>query len=273
MKTLLASTTLIAFLATSASAQLLFDDFDNNNLATGGPGSTNGGFTASVNGSGAGSSSEPAGTSALLSSDTVFRSQGIASSNAVDLGSLSSFTVTFDVSGTTGVLGGNGIFLGLKDTNVSTFYRSEPNFGIAIGSNKSNYGSGSDEVVLVANDTDPDGGIVQATIFEDIDFASLADGFTASFTVNSDNTFSYSVSGITGTGSGTGSGSVTGTVFASQFDNADYVIAAIQRDGTPSAPSGAATMSVDSIAVIPEPSSLALLSGFAALAMLVRRRR
>ena len=213
-----------AAIAGPAYAQLLDDDFDNGNIATGG---TNGGFQLTENGvTSAGNGTSESGTVGTVTTGGTNNNAGLYSVNSVDLGNQIGFSATFDVASAPNGFFSNGMMLGITE-DATTFYRAggTQNFGFIFGS--ANFGSGADDLYLVSNDSG--GGVIQATILENLDLASVADGFTASFTIWKDNTFRYEVTGLTGTGSSTGSSTLSGGVnYASQFDSADHAFGSLQ---------------------------------------------
>ncbi|VGO18845.1 sulfatase-like hydrolase/transferase [Pontiella sulfatireligans] len=213
-------------LGTARAQALLSDDFDDGNPATASNG-VNGGFVHADNGGGTGAVAESGGM-ITVSAETESNNSGIYSGTALNLSNETFFTVSFIIDGVDG-FNNNGVFLGITEDNA-TFFRNVDNFGVVIGS--SNYGDGSDDVFLVANDGSGSPAI-QATLLEDIDTASLTDGFEVTFTVKDNETYSYAVSGISGTGLSIGRGELTNITYAGQFDDADHVVASIQTSGQP----------------------------------------
>ena len=203
---------------------LLFDSFDDGVVASGG---VNGGFVNVRNMGAAGPLTEAGGQISHTTANVNNQNSGIYSANSLNLAAQTSFTVCFDVASVNANPQNNGLYLGITDDN-NTFYRSSgQDFGFRFNSSR-NDGASTVELVHDDNGNNPPQAQAELGTYVPADFL---DGFVACFTVNSDNTYSWEITGLPlSGGAGTsGNGTLSGITYASQFDNADNVIASIQR--------------------------------------------
>ncbi len=264
-------------LASSLSAQLIFDPFDNGDLATGGPNAVNGGVSIVDNGAGGTSSASESGTLATVTSGDAANSAGPYSISSFDATAITGFTATFVVESVSGTIGTNGFFLGVTDDGTN-FYRSNSmNFGLAFFGNPTRTSSGSG-FQLVHKDSGTTGA---ANEFggADVERASFDDGFTAKFSVDGTG-WSYELTGLNDTDgthttfsdSNTWTGSsVVSTFYADTFSSTDHIFGSAQTPND----TITATVEYDSfeVAAIPEPSTYAFIAGVLGLGLVILRRR
>jgi len=253
----------------AAPITAFFDDFTDGAIGTAtGAGEVNGGFTVQGNGVGGTGTASEAGTIGTVTTATgANNSSSLSSVNSMNLAGLANgFTMTFVVDSIVGNPKWNGMFLGLANANTGDV-RSAGNFGFNIDSDNAGTVGG---VKLMSQDgpTSTRITVVQPVAAGTYTLAELQDGFTASFSVLPDNSYSYSITGLGADVSG--SGTLSGTTYAAEFAGAQYVVAAVQKDNNDS---DTVTINLDSVTVtsIPEPSTT-LLCGLG-FSFLLRRRR
>lgn len=266
---LIAGLGLLGAFSTPAATVLLFDDFENGDIANGGPGTVNAGFTLVNNSSGgAGSVSESGGhmvTASEFQDSGGDNSGGVSKSFDVTQGGSPGMallvTWTIDSLGNFDANSNDRVLLDLTGT---PHFRGFPNAGS---------GNSADED-HIALDIRGDGSVflrsdpeINTSINTITTLSELTDGFTVVGAFNSLG-WSYTFSGVTMDNGPTvlGAWGTSGTLgsYPATFDNETYVNVTNRRS----------TANVESIRVeiIPEPSST-LLFGCAALTLLGIRRR
>lgn len=233
-------------------------------------------FQSFSNGTGTGGAGDPA-TGIITTGNNVNSTRGLnnVSRVAVPVGT-TSLTATFLVAAApanVAALAANGLFFGIvsgaaaTDTDADAIYvNSVSAFGYVAGSST----VGDHKVVQDLNSTTP-------TVVFDLPSvptnASFADGFTVSVTMNSDNTWSITTTGLSTDATGTGgyAGSLNTVAGSGGFDFDTFITGGVGLNS--SLQSNAQTVDIDrmTLTAIPEPSA-ALLGGLGLLALLRRRR-
>jgi len=251
----------LGFAVADSQAILIDDHFDNSDLATGGANAVNGGFQRVSNGIGGNGTASESGTLVTITTgETPTNTTGIESLNTFDATALSEFTVTWVVDSAS-TPEGNGLLFA-ADSNTGLW---GPSVYLKL--------NGDGDAILSSTHT---GTTAEVVIDDSVDIADLTGGFTLSLTYNT-NGVSWSQTGIASfhaTGSRTWD-DLNGTQtfgYSDVFDSTVHVSAWNQNyDFTTN------TMSIDSVTVIPEPSSIAMLllgaGTFAVRRSLVKRRR
>lgn len=227
------------------------------------------------NGAAGGGTADPLTGLVTLNNHTdPWANYGFNNPTAVDVTSVSGatgFTVNWTVSSmdiaTQGRIDENGLFFGVVGGNNATgtagnslFTNDPESIGLVLrsgnfGNMQLYQGSAAD-----ASSSLTALGAAAPTI------ASLEDGFTISLTVNDDNTWSASTTGLSDDVSASGTLTIGNSLYADIADNLG-AYASVQGEGL--------TMTVDHVTVttVPEPASIGMLMGLGAGLMLVRRRR
>lgn len=228
----------------------------------------------------------------ITESGTVLASEVVATQTNTNRGIVSTtsfdpaeagggFSMNFSVAGIAGMPGANGYFIGAV-TDDSVFFRdgSARNFGLTFFGQDGRTGSGGG-FGLAYGDNNGAGAadfmIANSDAQGDVELASFADGFDATFTVDLAG-WSYAIDGLnTSAGAATsfadtGTWAAAGTDFATLFggDDSWFATASLQQ-----AAASAHTASYDRISVetIPEPSSATFLFLAGSLAVFARARR
>ena len=202
---------------------------------------------------------------------------GFTSSIAADFSSFSGFTVEWVVASglNTADIRSNGWFFGVQDAigsadTGSTLWNNDPDAigvtllrgGAATGTTNADFAES-----LGAN-----GAGENFTSVGSLTNAVVEDGFTISFTLNSDETWSVSSIGLdSGSGELSGSGTLDSGSYAGLADNL-FASSVFQINSNPAGVVSGGQFTSVTVTGIPEPSSVALLS-LAALAGFARRRR
>jgi len=245
------------------AATLLFNDF-------GGGADTGPSFQQLYNGQGVASADTSTGTVSTTSTNNA--SIGFNTSGTVDASADPGFTITWAVSSfsNTGDITFNGFFFGVTNDKGNGGANLWNNTAEAVGILLDG-GSAQPDWSLVERTGDPADGILSASASLGVtpnDFSvSDNDGFTVSMTINSDNTWSASSTGMLN------NISASGTLGASSYATiAGSLVANTTIQGGNTSPGGLEYV-VDSVSIttIPEPSSLLMLSMIGLLAL--RRRR
>ena len=256
----------VVFVGATQGATILLDDhFDNGDLATGG---VNGGFTLRTNSVGGTPTALEVGTDASVTTNGGSDNSGIVSNSSLDLaGQAGGFSMTFVITSVSSDPDNNGMFVGIQTQNAG-FFRDFKNYGLVFSGNEPRTSSAGG-FGMIRDDIGSGGA---ATVFDDddLELASLRDGFTATITATPTG-WSYEITGVNNTGGTptTFSGADTwvnsgeaASFYTDQFDNADHVGVWTQRGGGGSN----ITTFTDRVTVtaIPEPASLVLLLAGAA---------
>lgn len=244
-------------LALSGHAQttLIDDNFDNNDIGSGG---TNGGFVGvEIGGTQTGFTLTESGTEVTHTATGTNNISGIFSINSFDPTAYSEFTATWVVNGYDNPAGGGAFNLALTSaaslTTPQVLFRFEQanldQFTLDVN-------DGTDSAILV---TDP------------ISNAESRDGFTLSATFNQTG-ISYVVTNLATLDDSVGTIAYgVGLSYSDLFDSTTHVGAYTQASG------GADTsFIIDQVtvaAVIPEPSSYSLIAGLLGFSYIVTRRR
>lgn len=263
-KLLISAASAVLISSQAVTAQTLFlDDFENDNLATGGAGTVNAGFQLVSNSTrGTGTVGESGGLATIATAGTSFDNTGIVSINSFDTSALTSFTATWVVDSQTtpgATLGTELLIQGgtSNGTGDGSGFRAGPIFNFSIGDDA--------KWNLTANDGTNNAALVSGGNLGTA--ASVSDGYALTMNLN--------VAGWTVTSSGLSnnisqSGSWTGDVTFSDFQTDLYVAAMIQANNN----NVSRTLNIDSITVaVPETGTFALLAGCFALSSVMLRRR
>ena len=189
---------------------------------------------------------------------------GFSTTNTVDASSAPGFTVAWSVTSsnaTTNAPASSGWFFGVQTavTNSSqNLWDTSPGFSFGVLMRGGNY---SDWVVVDHSDTsiETEHAMSGATPSN----ASMQDGFTLSITLNQDNTWEVSTTGLSNTSISTGS--LSSNVTYSDLAGSLLATTHVQGDGF------SYTVDQATLTAVPEPGSLALLA-MGGLCVLQRRR-
>ncbi len=250
-----ACSAILVFSQLASADTVLFDDFNNGDLATGGAGTVNAGFQLVSNGvAGSPSVGESSGD-ATITAGTGFNNSGIVSINSFSAVGQTGITATWEVTSQTATGGTNGSELLLQG---NTGFRDFPTviFKILPTSNWTfAVNDGTNSGILASGDL---GGS-----------AAVADGYNVTMNLTTTG-WTLIGTGFSNNISTSGSWSVAGFDF-NDMQTSLYAAAMIQNDGNSSTPA----MNVNSITVstIPEPGTFALLAACLALTSVMLRRR
>ena len=185
---------------------------------------------------------------------------------AVEVSSASSFTITWNISGGTNLdrIGGEGNFFGVVNNGDSNNWYDNKGIGIMIDG-----GNRTSDWSVVEVDT----GFRNATGYalgnSRPAASELQDGFSLSLTWHSDNTYAVSTTGLNN--NDTSTGTFGDRVTYDQLTSSLFAYGELAGGGSPTI--GMTVASVElTVFAIPEPSTTALL-GLGGLALIQRRRR
>ena len=201
---------------------------------------------------------------------------GFTSSTAADFSSFGGFTIEWTVASgfNTADIRSNGWFLGVQDAvgvnnSSATLWNNDPDaVGVTL------FRSGGATAAEFAESFAVNGNGENFVSVGSINNTVVEDGFTISLTLNSDDTWSVSSTGLdAGSGELSGSGVLaSGSGLYATFADSLFASSVVQINSVPTGVVSGGQFTSVTVTAIPEPSSLALLS-LAALAGSVRRRR
>ena len=275
MKTILPITITLAATSGAFATSIILDDFDDETVT---------GWVSLGNSLGATSNITETGsnlTSEVIATQSNFNThRGVVSTTSFDPAGTGAFSLEIAVTSQGSLApGANGLFLGLTNSN-STFFRTAgvASFGVTLfGFEARTQSQGG--VSLVTNDIGATGSATEGVILgpnpNSIQLSSMQEGFVT--LIEADLTgWSYTINGVNNpsgtpvTISESGTWAAAGTDFSSVFTGTNWHVLA-SNQGDPASNTHTLVLDRVELTTIPEPSTGLL--GFAALAMLARRRR
>ena len=213
-----------SIVSTASASILILDDFNDDNLATGGVGTINPGVSTNTNGAGGSGSHTESGGSATITTSGNSNNSGLNSITTFNGTGQTSLTVSYVIAGVVNTPASNGIFLGLASDNG--FYRnSTTNLGFQL-SNINTFGSL--KIGFTANDGGTNGsGTEQTSSLGAFTLAELQDGFSVEFTVFDNDTFTTTISGLGDADGTTAATALTGVSYSSLIAKDNYTAASV----------------------------------------------
>jgi hypothetical protein len=258
---------ILIFAQPATADDIIFNNFDGDDAND-----TGGLFNIVSNPNATSSTTDP--STGLISHAGNNSTQGFSSSTAFDAQAFTSLTVVWQIdSVTNAITNANGWFFGLQSAqglegDGTTLWNQVPD---AIGVNLfGNSGAGPD---AVASDVGAKTGIDVSSTDNAIGDSGIADGFTVSLTLNDDNTYAVSSTGLTNEFDQNLTGAFPGAFTYTDFGNTTFAATTFQISGAGTIAVQVGSVTVTGTAVIPEPGSLVMLSlGLGAVYSRRRRR-